>query len=172
QERMLLVVEKGREHEIIAIFEKHGVEAVAIGEVLEEEVFRTKHQGEIYAEIPVAALTDDAPVYEMPSKEPDNYRALQAQEVTIPADLNHSEMLRTLLQQPTIASKEWAYKQYDSEAQGNTIAGPGHDAAVVKIDGTDKAIAITTDCNSRYLYLDPNVGGQIAVAEASRNIVC
>ncbi|WP_156856878.1 phosphoribosylformylglycinamidine synthase subunit PurL [Oceanobacillus sp. AG] len=172
QERMLLVVEKEREHEIIAIFEKHGVEAVAIGEVLEEEVFRIKHQGEIYAEIPVAALTDDAPVYEMPSKEPDNYRALQAQEVAIPADLNHSEMLRTLLQQPTIASKEWAYKQYDSEAQGNTIAGPGHDAAVVKIDGTDKAIAITTDCNSRYLYLDPKVGGQIAVAEAIRNIVC
>ncbi|MCF3943002.1 phosphoribosylformylglycinamidine synthase subunit PurL [Oceanobacillus alkalisoli] len=172
QERMLLVVEQGREQEILDIFQKHDVEAVAIGEVLEEEVFRIKHKGEIYAEIPVAALTDDAPVYEMPSKEPEKYRALQAQKVAIPADLNHSEMLRTLLQQPTIASKEWAYKQYDSEAQGNTIAGPGLDAAVVKIDGTDKAIAITTDCNSRYLYLDPKVGGQIAVAEASRNIIC
>ena len=90
----------------------------------------------------------------------------------VPAVDNHQAMLRQLLQQPTIASKEWAYKQFDTEAQGNTIAGPGSDAAIVKIDGTDKAIAITTDCNSRYIYLDPKVGGQIAVAEAARNIVC
>ena len=87
----------------------------------------------------------------------------------VPAVDNHQAMLRQLLQQPTIASKEWAYKQFDTEAQGNTIAGPGSDAAIVKIDGTDKAIAITTDCNSRYIYLDPKVGGQIAVAEAARN---
>ncbi len=172
QERMLLVVKKGREQEILDIFEKHDVEAVAIGEVIEEKVFRIKHQGEVQAEIPVDALTDDAPVYELPAEEAKYYQEFQAKEKSVPAVENHQEMLRTLLQQPTIASKEWAYKQYDSEAQGNTLVGPGSDAAVVKIEGTDKAIAITTDCNSRYLYLDPKVGGKIAVAEASRNLIC
>lgn len=172
QERMLLVVKKGQEQEIIDIFKKHDVEAVAIGEVIEEQVFRIKHQGKVEAEIPVAVLTDDAPVYEMPSKEPEYYREFQAKEETIPVVENYGEILRKLLQQPTIASKEWAYKQYDSEAQGNTVLGPGGDAGVVKIDGTDKAIAMTTDCNSRYLCLDPKVGGKIAVAEASRNLIC
>src|SRR5690625_2046509 len=80
--------------------------------------------------------------------------------------------LKQLLQQPTIASKEWVYEQFDATVQGNTIAAPGSDAAVVRIDGTDKSIAITTDCNSRYIYLDPEMGGKIAVAEAARNIVC
>lgn len=172
QERMLLVVKKGREQEILEIFKKHDVEAVAIGEVIEEPMFRIVHQGRIEAEIPVAELTDDAPVYEMPSKKPAYYEEFQAKEVTVPMVENHGEMLRKLLQQPTIASKEWAYNQYDSTALGNTLIGPGGDAGVVKIEGTDKAIAMTTDCNSRYLYLDPKVGGKIAVAEASRNLVC
>ena len=92
-------------------------------------------------------------------------------ESPIPAVENYGETLKQLLQQPTIASKEWAFQQYDTKAQGNTIAGPGSDAAVVRIEGTDKAIAITTDCNSRYIYLDPETGGRIAVAEAARNIV-
>ena len=172
QERMLLVVKKGQEQEILEIFAKHDVDAAVIGEVIEEKTFRIKQHGEVFADIPVDILADEAPVYHLPTKEAAYYQEFQNMENEVPAVDNHQAMLRQLLQQPTIASKEWAYKQFDTEAQGNTIAGPGSDAAVVKIDGTDKAIAITTDCNSRYIYLDPKVGGQIAVAEAARNIVC
>ena len=172
QERMLLVVKKGQEQEILDIFAKHEVDAAVIGEVIEEKTFRIKQHGEVFADIPVDILADEAPVYHLPTKEAAYYQEFQNMENEVPAVDNHQAMLRQLLQQPTIASKEWAYKQFDTEAQGNTIAGPGSDAAVVKIDGTDKAIAITTDCNSRYIYLDPKVGGQIAVAEAARNIVC
>lgn len=172
QERMLLVVKKGQEQEILDIFAKHDVDAAVIGEVIEEKTFRIKQHGEIVADIPVDILADEAPVYHLPSKEAAYYQEFQAMDNEVPAVDNHGEMLRQLLQQPTIASKEWAYKQYNPEAQGNTLVGPGSDAAVVKIDGTDKAIAITTDCNSRYIYLDPKVGGQIAVAEAARNLVC
>ncbi|WP_165767973.1 phosphoribosylformylglycinamidine synthase subunit PurL [Virgibacillus indicus] len=172
QERMLLVVEKGREQEILDVFAKHEVDAAAIGEVIEEKTFRIKQHGEIAADIPVAALTEEAPVYHLPSEEAGYYKDFQDKEKTTPAVDDHQEMLKNLLQQPTIASKEWAYSQYDSDAQNNTIAGPGSDAAIVKIEGTDKAIAITTDCNSRYIYLDPEMGGKIAVAEAARNIIC
>ncbi|WP_405099565.1 phosphoribosylformylglycinamidine synthase subunit PurL [Oceanobacillus sp. FSL H7-0719] len=172
QERMLLVVKKGEEQEILDVFKKHDVEAVAIGKVIEEKLFRITMHGEVQAEIPVEALTDEAPVYELPAREAAYYQKFQQQEGYAPVVDDHAEMLRILLQQPTIASKEWAYSQFDSEAQGNTLVGPGSDAAIVKIAGTDKAIAMTTDCNSRYLYLDPKVGGKIAVAEASRNLVC
>ncbi|WP_206207810.1 phosphoribosylformylglycinamidine synthase subunit PurL [Virgibacillus profundi] len=172
QERMVLVARKGREQEILDIFRQHDVQAMAIGEVIEEKTFRIKQHGEVAADIPVDALTEDAPVYHLPSEEAAYYREFQAKENTVPVVDNHQEMLRKLLQQPTIASKEWAYNQYDSTAQSNTIQGPGSDAAVVQIEGTEKAIAITTDCNSRYIYLDPEVGGKIAVAEAARNIVC
>ena len=172
QERMLLVVKKGQEQEILDIFAKHDVDAAVIGEVIEEKTFRIKQHGEVFADIPVDILADEAPVYHLPTKEAAYYQEFQAMENEVPAVDDHQAMLRQLLQQPTIASKEWAYKQFDTEAQGNTIAGPGSDAAIVKIDGTDKAIAITTDCNSRYIYLDPKVGGQIAVAEAARNLVC
>lgn len=172
QERMLLVAKKGREQEILDIFAKHDVDAAVIGEVIEEKTFRIKQHGEVVADIPVNILADEAPVYHLPAKEASYYQEFQAMENEVPAVDNHQEMLRKLLQQPTIASKEWAYKQYSSEAQGNTLVGPGSDAAVVKIEGTEKAIAITTDCNSRYIYLDPKVGGKIAVAEAARNLVC
>ena len=172
QERMLLVAKKGQEQEILDIFAKYDVDAAVIGEVIEEKAFRIKQHDEVVADIPVNILADEAPVYHLPSKEAAYYQEFQNMENEVPAVDNHQAMLRQLLQQPTIASKEWAYKQYDTEAQGNTIAGPGSDAAIVKIDGTDKAIAITTDCNSRYIYLDPKVGGQIAVAEAARNLVC
>jgi phosphoribosylformylglycinamidine synthase len=171
QERMLLVVEKGKEQEIIDVFNKHDIEAVAIGEVVEEETFRIVHQGEVKAEIPVAALTDEAPVYDLPSTVPSYYETFQKMDTFQPEVNDYSKMLRQLLQQPTIASKEWAYSQYDSNAQENTLVGPGGGAGVVRIEGVDKAIAMTTDCNSRYLYLDPKIGGKIAVAEASRNLV-
>ena len=171
QERMLLVVTKGREQEIIDLFNKHGVDACAVGEVIEEKVFKVDHQGKEWANIPVDALDKDAPVYYMPSREASYYKGFQEMEQPTFTVENYGDTLKQLLQQPTIASKEYVYEQFDSEMNGNTVAGPGAGASVVKMEGYDKAIAISTDCNSRYIYLDPEVGGQIAVAEACRNIV-
>ena len=171
QERMLLVVEKGKEQEIIDIFTKHDVDACAVGEVISEKVFKVEHKEKVWAKIPVDALDQDAPVYHLPSKEASYFREFQEMETTIPEVKNYEETLKQLLQQPTIASKAYAYDQFDSEMNGQTLKGPGSGAAVVKIDGYDKAIAITADCNSRYIYLDPEQGGQIALAEAARNIV-
>ncbi|MBO1001174.1 phosphoribosylformylglycinamidine synthase subunit PurL [Pseudogracilibacillus auburnensis] len=171
QERMLLVVEKGREREIIDLFTKHDIDAVAVGEVIEEKVFRIEHQNKVWADIPVDALDKDAPIYHMPSKEASYYKAFQEVEQTVPVIKDYGATLKELLQRPTIASKEWVYKQFDSKARGNTVVGPGAGSAVVEIEGHNKAIAISTDCNSRYIYLDPEVGGKIAVAEALRNIV-
>ncbi|TQS71893.1 phosphoribosylformylglycinamidine synthase subunit PurL [Ornithinibacillus gellani] len=172
QERMLLVVKKGREQEIIDIFTKHDIEAVAIGEVIEEKMFRIVHQGKVMADIPVDALADGAPVYQLPAHEARYFKAFQEQEPFQPKVADYGQMLKQLLQQPTIASKAAVYEKYDHTAKGNTLVGPGSDAAIVQIEGTDKAIAMTTDCNSRYIYLDPQTGGKIAVAEAARNIVC
>lgn len=171
QERMLLIVEKGREKEIMHIFAKYDVPAAIIGEVIEEKVLRVKQHGSIQADIPVDALAEDAPVYQLPSKEAIYYQSFQTMAQTVPAVRDYSETLQKLLQQPTIASKKWIYDQFETGSDGNTLVGPGSDAAVVKIDNQKKAIAITTDCNSRYIYLDPKNGGKIAVAEAARNIV-
>ncbi len=171
QERMLLVVEKGQEQAIIDIFTKHDVEACAVGEVIADKVFRVEHNDKVWADIPVDALDQDAPVYYLPSQEASYYRQFQEMEQVVPKITDYGATLKLLLQQPTIASKEWVYEQFDSEMNGNTLAGPGSGAAVVKIADHDKAIAITADCNSRYIYLDPEVGGQIAVAEAARNLV-
>ena len=107
----------------------------------------------------------------MPSTEPAYYRENQAIKAEIPVVENVEETLMKLMQQPTIASKEWVYNQYDHMVRTSTVVSPGSDAAVVRIRGTRKALAMTTDCNSRYIYLDPETGGKIAVAEAARNIV-
>ena len=172
QERMLLVVEKGHEAEVIDIFAKHDVDATAVGEVIDEKVFRIKHQGQIMADIPVDALDKDAPVYHLPSKEAEYFATFQQMDDIVPQVEDYGETLKQLLQQPTIASKQWVYDQFDSNSRGQTVAGPGSGAAVVQIEDQDKAIAITTDSNARYIYLDPEMGGKIAVAEAARNIVC
>lgn len=172
QERMLLVVKKGREQEIASLFEKYGLEAVAVGHVTDDKMLRLVHKGEVVAEVPADALAEDAPVYYKPSKEPAYYQEFQAQENQVPAVENLEKTLISLLKQPTIASKEWVYDQYDYMVRTNTIVAPGSDAALVRIRGTEKALAMTTDCNSRYIYLDPETGGKIAVAEAARNIVC
>ncbi|WP_017472823.1 phosphoribosylformylglycinamidine synthase subunit PurL [Amphibacillus jilinensis] len=171
QERMLLVVEKGREHEITSIFEKYQLEAVAVGQVTDDKQFRLLHQGKVVCDIPVDSLAEDAPVYNKPSQIPAYYEKFQAMPAYYPKVTNHGELLEQLLAQPTIASKEYVYDQYDSMVQANTVVAPGSDAAVVRIRGYDKAIAITTDCNARYIYLDPEMGGKIAVAEAARNII-
>ena len=172
QERMLIVVTKGRETEIEELFEKYGLEAVAVGAVTDDKILRLKHHGEIVAEVPADALALDAPVYHKPSEEPAYIREFREMKTEVPAVEDYTKALLALLAQPTIASKEWVYDQYDYMVRTNTIVAPGSDAAVVRIRGTKKALAMTTDCNSRYLYLDPETGGKIAVAEAARNIVC
>jgi phosphoribosylformylglycinamidine synthase len=172
QERMLIVVKKGYEQEIVDLFAKYGLEAVSIGKVTDDKMLHLYHKDELVADVPVDALVADAPVYHMPSQEPAYYQEFQAIENTVPQVDNYKETLLKLLSQPTIASKEWVYDQYDYMVRTNTVVAPGSDAAVLRIRGTRKALAMTTDCNARYAYLDPKVGGAIAVAEAARNIVC
>jgi len=172
QERMLLVIERGREQEIIDIFDKYNLEAVAVGHVTDDKMLRLFHNGEMVAELPVDALAEEAPVYHKPSKVPAYYKEFLETDVPAPKVEDAKETLLELLKQPTIASKEWVYDQYDYMVRTNTVVAPGSDAAVLRIRGTKKALAMTTDCNARYLYLDPEKGGKIAVAEAARNIVC
>ncbi len=172
QERMLIVVKKGREQEIVDLFSKYDLEAVAVGVVTDDKQLRLLHKGEVVANVPVDALAEDAPVYHKPSQEPAYYSEFQSMNLDTPTIEDFGATLRELLQQPTIASKEWVYDQYDYMVRTNTVVSPGSDAAVVRVRGTNKALAMTTDCNSRYIYLDPVEGGKIAVAEAARNIVC
>ena len=172
QERMLIVVKKGREQEIVDLFSKYDLEAVAVGVVTDDKQLRLLHKGEVVADVPVDALAEDAPVYHKPSKEPAYYSEFQNMHLDTPIISDFGQTLKDLLQQPTIASKEWVYDQYDYMVRTNTVVSPGSDAAVVRVRGTNKALAMTTDCNSRYIYLDPVEGGKIAVAEAARNIVC
>ncbi|SIT92858.1 phosphoribosylformylglycinamidine synthase subunit PurL [Edaphobacillus lindanitolerans] len=172
QERMLIVVKKGREEEINELFHKYGLDAVAIGRVTDDKMLRLYHNGEVVAEVPADALAEEAPVYHKPSAEPQYFRDFQAMAAAEPKVEDLGGTLVSLLQQPTIASKEWVYDQYDHQVRTSTVVKPGSDAAVVRVRGTDKALAMTADCNSRYIYLDPETGGKIAVAEAARNIVC
>ena len=171
QERMLIVVKAGREDEIKAIFDKYDLDAVAIGVVTNDKMLRLVHNGEVVANVPADALAEDAPVYHKPSAEPAYYAEFQAIENAEPAVTDYKETLNALLKAPTIASKEWVYDQYDYQVRTSTVVAPGSDAAVIRVRGTNKGLAMTTDCNSRYIYLDPEVGGAIAVAEAARNIV-
>ncbi|MEK4701348.1 phosphoribosylformylglycinamidine synthase subunit PurL [Solibacillus sp. FSL R7-0668] len=172
QERMLLVVKAGREEEIKAIFEKYDLDAVAVGKVTEDKMLRLLHGGEVVAEVPADALAEDAPVYIMPEAEPAYFAEFQAMENVEPQVTDYKATLTSLLKAPTVASKEWVYDQYDYQVRTNTVVAPGSDAAVLRVRGTNKGLAMTTDCNSRYIYLDPTTGGKIAVAEAARNIVC
>ncbi|MGW8427340.1 phosphoribosylformylglycinamidine synthase subunit PurL [Peribacillus simplex] len=172
QERMLIVVTKGREQEIVDLFTKYDLEAVAVGEVTDDKNLTLSHQGEIVAEVPVDALAEEAPIYHKPSAEPQYFRDFQSMTAEVPVIGDYKETLVSLLKQPTISSKEWVYDQYDYMVRTNTVVSPGSDAAVVRVRGTNKALAMTTDCNSRFIYLDPETGGKIAVAEAARNIIC
>lgn len=172
QERMLVVVKKGEEQPIVDLFAKYGLDAVSVGVVTDDKMFRLKHKGEIVAEVPADALAEDAPVYHKPSAVPAYYTEFQQIENAEPEVTDYKETLSALLQQATIASKEWVYEQYDHQVRTNTVVKPGSDAAIIRVRGTNKGLAMTTDCNSRYIYLDPETGGKIAVAEAARNIVC
>ena len=172
QERMLMVVKAGREDEIKAIFDKYDLDAVAVGRVTDDKMLRLIHKGKVVAEVLADALAEDAPVYSMPDEEPAYFAQFQAMESVEPQVTDYKETLTALLKAPTVASKEWVYDQYDYQVRTNTVVAPGSDAAVLRVRGTNKGLAMTTDCNSRYIYLDPTTGGKIAVAEAARNIVC
>lgn len=171
QERMLVVVKKGEEQPVIDLFAKYGLDAVAVGVVTDDKRFRLLHHGEVVADVPVDALAEDAPVYHKPSAVPAYYEEFQQMQNEEPVVEDYKETLIKLLQQATIASKEWVYDQYDYQVRTSTVVTPGSDAAVIRVRGTNKGLAMTTDCNSRYIYLDPEVGGKIAVAEAARNII-
>ncbi|WP_139492232.1 phosphoribosylformylglycinamidine synthase subunit PurL [Brevibacillus dissolubilis] len=173
QERMLVVVEKGREDEVNAIFDKWGLHYATVGRVTDDGRLRLIHKGEVVADVPVSTLADDAPVYSPASKVPAYYEANASVDTTdLPEPQDLTDTLKQILSQPTVASKSWVYEQYDHIVRANTAVKPGSDAAVVMIRGTRKALAMTTDCNGRYVYLDPEVGGAIAVAESARNVVC
>ncbi|MCC4046101.1 phosphoribosylformylglycinamidine synthase subunit PurL [Enterococcus gallinarum] len=171
QERMLICVKQGHEAEVEALFQKYGLEAVVIGEVTDDGAYRLYHQGKEVANLPVDALAEDAPTYHKEKAEPARIQAFRQQPDFEPVIDDATAVFLQLLQQPTIASKKSIFETYDSQVRTNTVVGPGSDAAVLRIKGTNKALAMTTDCNARYLYLDPERGGQIAVVEAARNIV-
>jgi phosphoribosylformylglycinamidine synthase subunit PurL len=172
QERMLLVAKPGREAEVERIFEKWDLHAVRIGRVTDDGMLRVRNHGHLVAEIPNRALTDDAPVYNRPMETPGYLADVQTLDVTalVSDSLASSagDALTRLLGSPNIASKRWAYRQYDHMVQTNTVNGAG----VVRIKGTDRALAMSVDGNGRYCYLDPRRGAMLAVAEASRNVAC
>ncbi|MEY8444809.1 phosphoribosylformylglycinamidine synthase subunit PurL [Enterococcus ratti] len=171
QERMLLCVKAGSEEKVKELFKKYDLDAVTIGEVTDDGLYRLYHRGEEVANLPVDALAENAPVYVKASQEPARIKRFKQLEQFQPVIEDANQVLLDLLRQPTIASKHSIYEMYDSQVQTNTVVTPGSDAAVLRIRGTKKAIAVTTDCNARYIYLNPEIGGQIAVAEAARNIV-
>ncbi|MDN4621084.1 phosphoribosylformylglycinamidine synthase subunit PurL [Paenibacillus sp. PsM32] len=173
QERMLFVVEPKDEAQAMEIFERWGVICAKVGKVTDDGRLKLLHHGEVVGDMPVHALVDECPIYDKPSSVPAYYEQQanvdtnRYDEVT---DLNGA--LKSILASPTVASKAWVYDQYDYMVRTSTAVRPGSDAAVITIRGTRKALAMTTDCNGRYVYLDPEVGGKIAVSEAARNIVC
>jgi phosphoribosylformylglycinamidine synthase len=182
QERMLLVVKRGREAEVERVFDKWDLHAVRIGEVTTDGMLRVKDRGALVAEIPNQALTDEAPLYRRPMTEPEYLQEvrqldLNALPPSVAASRSKGEpagntALVALLGAPTIASKRWVYRQYDHMVRTNTVNYPGFGAGVVRIKGTDRALALSVDGNGRYCYLDPYRGAMLAVAEAARNVAC
>ena len=172
QERMLLVVKKGREAEVERIFEKWDLHAAHIGEVTSDGIMRVKDHGKVVAEIPNTALVDEAPVYDRPTSRPAYIDEVRALDTSSLRSVAPQDALLTLLASPTVASKRWAYRQYDTMVRTNTIAPAGLSAGVVRIKGTSRALAIATDGNGRYCYLNPRRGAMLAVAEAARNVAC
>ncbi|MEO8562728.1 MAG: phosphoribosylformylglycinamidine synthase subunit PurL [bacterium] len=176
QERMLVVAKRGHEHDVSAILEKWDLTAAVIGEVIAEPVYRVTEGDRVVAEFPGIRLVTDCPTYEPEAREADDVRLRRERDVSaireLPEEADPIWTLERLLTSPTIASKRWVYQQYDHTVRTGTVVGPGGDAAVVRIRGTDRAIALKTDCNGRYVFLDPRAGTRIAVAEAARNVAC
>ena len=169
QERMLIIVERGREATVKEIFDKWDLPYACVGEVTDDGVMRVLNHGRVVVEIPADKLANDAPVYEREAVADPPVPELRIEDIP-PADL-HESLIR-LLAHPTIASKNWVYRQYDHTVRAGTVVPPGSDAAVFYVREADKYLAATTDCNSLYCKLNPREGARIAVAEAARNLVC
>src|SRR5258705_11115116 len=174
QERMLIIARRGRENVVREVFEKWDVPCAEIGRVTSDGMMRVRNNGEIAAEIPAKALAEEAPLYSRDAKAP---VAASLWDASSPAGrrlqkIDNQKALRQLLRDPTIASKNWVYRQYDHTVRTGTLVKPGSDAAVYFVRYANKILAATTDCNSLYCALDPREGGKIAVAEAARNLTC
>jgi phosphoribosylformylglycinamidine synthase len=173
QERMLLVVDKGREREVEDVFEKWDLHAVEVGTVTQTGRVRLFERGALVADVPTRALTDQAPIYDRPTREPEWQRRVQQ----LPFDALGTPAppqvaFDTLLRSPVIASKRWAYHQYDHTVGTNTISRPGTSSGVTRVKGTRRGLAVSVDCNGRFCYLDPYRGAMLAVAESARNVAC
>jgi len=171
QERMLMVLKKGKEETAEKIFKKWGLDFSIIGEVTDDSTLKLTEDGKLVCDIPISLIADEAPLYDRPSSEPEyqkSVRELDISEIPVPEDLGR--VLLTLLSSPTLASKRWIYEQYDYMVRTNTTALPGGDSAVIRIKDTDKALGMTVNCNSKYCYLEPYWGAAIAVAECARNL--
>ncbi len=169
QERMLIIAKRGREDVVRGIFEKWDVPCAEIGRVTDDGMMRVRNNGTLAAEIPAKPLADEAPLYAREAVAPSPTPVIAL--ASIPA-IDNREALRLLLRDPTIASKNWVYRQYDHMVRTGTVVMPGSDAAVFRVREANKILAATTDCNSLYCRLDPREGGRIAVAEAARNLTC
>jgi len=173
QERMLLVPTPGREDEVREVLVKWGLEAVVVGEVTGDGMIALIEGGAEAARVPARALADDAPVYHRESSRPAYVDALAAFDTAVvPPCADLGGALLRLLGSPSIASKRWVWEQYDHQVGAGTVMGPGADAAVIRLPGSKRGVALSTDCNSRYCYLDPRLGAAHAVAEAARNVAC
>ncbi len=176
QERMLIVVEPGREGDILSIYEKWDLPCAEIGETIAGDILQYYYEGKLAAEVPADSLVlgGGAPVYVREQKRPDYLKQIEKYDLNaIPVAANLQEAARKLWNSPNLASKNWITRQYDSMVRTGTMTtNRPSDAAVVYVKGTDKALALTTDCNSAYVFADPHKGGMIAVSEAARNIVC
>ena len=173
QERMLGILKKDKEEEALSVLKKWNINAVKIGRVTDDKMMRVKENGVVVCEVPAEALTKKAPIYERETRKPSylkDAQNLNKNELNLPGDLN--KVLLQILDSPTVASKESAYKKFTAIDKNAVRVGAGSDAAVVRIKGTKKALAISADCNGRYCYLNPYNGAMMAVAEAARNIVC
>jgi len=173
QERMLLVAERGREEEVFAVFRKWGLDAVTIGRVIPEAMMRVLEHGKVVAEIPNAALTDEAPLYKRPLErwEPKVERE-KPESVQLGEKQDLTGDLKQLLASPNICNKRWITEQYESYVQLTGVQRPGGDAGVIRVKGTNRGLAMALDGNSRWAYLDPKLGAMHAVAEACRNVAC
>jgi phosphoribosylformylglycinamidine synthase len=172
QERMLLVAARGREEEVRRTFAKWELEAVEIGQVTEGGELTARLNGEVVARVPVDLLAE-APKYRKPTTEPSELAERRAFDpLTLPEPSDYGDALIGLLGSPTIASKEWAFRQYDQQVGINTVILPGSDAAVLRVKGTRRALAVSTDGNGRHVFLDPRQGAAMAVCEAARNVCC
>lgn len=171
QERMLLCVKKGHEEDVKKIFDYYDLEVVTIGRITEGHQYVLHHDGQVVCDIPVSTLTDD--VLEVESEEKKPQRLIDAEKAAnwIPEIDDIAAVYQELLTQPTIADKSWITRQYDSQVRTSTVVGPGSDAGVIRVRGTKKALSMTTDGNGRLVYLNPYVGGKIALVEAASNII-